>query len=64
MIELHVYIMQGKSDREIIKCGVPAYNRHPDFRPDFRRKKNAYYTRKITELLNAGTSFINTLFWY
>ena len=44
---IKLYVMQEKSDSKIIICDVSAYNTHPDLRPDFRRK-NAYYTRKIT----------------
>ena len=41
MIEL--YIMQEKSDRKIFICNVSAYNTHPDFGPNFRRKKCVLY---------------------
>ena len=40
---IKLYIMQEKSDRKIIICDVSAYNTHPDFRPDFRRKKCVLY---------------------
>ena len=52
---IKLYIMQEKSDRKIIICDVSAYNTHPDYRPDFRRK-NAYYTRKITVVYQTDRS--------
>ena len=40
---IKLYIMQEKSDRKIIICDVSAYSTHPDFWPDFRRKKCVLY---------------------
>ena len=41
---IKLYTMQENSDSKIIICDVSAYNAHPDFRPDFRRKKCVLYT--------------------
>ena len=50
MIEL--YTMQEKTDRKIIICHVSAYNTHPDFRPDFQRKKCVLYAENYGNRYN------------
>ena len=40
---IKLYNMQENFDRKIIICDMSAYNMHPDYRPDFRRKKCVLY---------------------
>ena len=47
---MKLYIMQEKSDTKIIICDVSAYNTHPDFRPDFRRKKCVLYAENYGKI--------------
>ena len=48
------YTTQEKIHMKIFMSDVSVYNTHPDFRPDFRRKKRVLYVE------NYGIQFIGS----